>query len=190
MLGWVNLVEQRGLLTLALEDPFNAVDYYLRVLIALLVINSGGFLFHAAGIVRNEKAYLFFGHSGSGKTTVSRLSIHDLVLNDDLVLVIHEPPGWRVYATPFWNPSQVQPTPHSAPLAGIYHLVKDKRVFREEMSQARAIAELITNVPVVSQDSASSRKLLALLNQLYLDVSVYRLHFLPDESFWSAVVLK
>ena len=67
---------------------FEEVEYFLRVIYALLVFQAGGLLFHAAGIVRDGQCYLFFGHSGSGKTTVARLSSTDLVLNDDLVVLI------------------------------------------------------------------------------------------------------
>ena len=64
----------------------SALANFLRVTYALLLIRHGGFLFHSAGMIRNGCGYLFYGHSGSGKTTVSRLSQnHVTLLSDDLV---------------------------------------------------------------------------------------------------------
>src|SRR3989304_5461427 len=107
----------RGWLTLSSAQPVNDVDYFMRVASALLAFRFGGLLFHAAGIVRSGRGYVFFGYSGSGKTTVARLASdaavlnavvpnavvpNAVVLNDDLLLLMPSSLGWVVHATPFW----------------------------------------------------------------------------------------
>jgi hypothetical protein len=185
--GFVDEVHGAGSLCVSRTHPIEYIEYYLRVAYALLAFHTGGILFHAAGIVRQGKAYLFFGHSGSGKTTVSRLSSNDLVLNDDLNLLLPGESGWVAYATPFWNPNQVQPTPSQAPLAGLYRLVQDKRVFLEEVGSGQALAELISSVPVIPLDPLRSLGLLARSRRLIDQVPLFRLHFLPDDTFWQVV---
>jgi hypothetical protein len=176
-----------GQLEVQSSHPENSVDYFLRVIYALLAFRAGGLMFHAAGIVRNGRAYLFFGHSGSGKTTISRLSKDALVLNDDLVLLLPHNGHWQVHATPFWNPSQVQPTRQSAPLAGIYRLVQDKEVFLRKMSAAQALAELVSSVPVIPEDKYRSPELMIRGSRLLESVPAYQLHFLPNDSFWNVI---
>lgn len=189
--GYEGFIDEEGgvaELSLSSMQPVEDVDYFLRVAYALLAFRAGGLLFHAAGIVRGGGAYLFFGPSGGGKTTVARLSPDDLVLNDDLVLLMPRADGWEAYATPFWNPSQVRsPGPCSAPLAGMFRLVQDTAVYLEEMGPARALAELVSSVPVISADPARSLELLEVGRCLGDAVPVYRLHFLPDASFWDVV---
>jgi len=185
--GYINEAEGYGQIEVQSSHPEDSIDYFLRSVYALLTFRAGGLMFHAAGIVRNGRANLFYGHSGSGKTTVARLSPDALVLNDDLVLLLPGNSGWQVHATPFWNPSQVQPTRQSAPLAGMYRLVQDKEVFLHKMSAAQALAELVSNVPIIPDDKYRSPEILIRGAKLLEDVPAYQLHFLPDNSFWSVI---
>ena len=68
--------------------PFEPIDYCVRAALALLAFEAGGLLFHAAGLARRGHGYGFFGYSGSGKTTVARVSTDAIILNDDLVVLL------------------------------------------------------------------------------------------------------
>lgn len=185
--GYIDEGTGYGQLEVQSSHPEDSIDYYFRAIYALLAFRIGGLMFHAAGIVRDGRTYLFYGHSGSGKTTVARLSADALVLNDDLVLLLPQDSGWQVHATPFWNPSQVHPTRQSAPLAGMYRLVQDKRVFLSKMSSAQALAELVSNVPIIPEDKFRSSELLIRGVKLLEAIPAYQLHFLPDNSFWNVI---
>jgi hypothetical protein len=169
-------------------QPFEPIDYCVRTALALLAFDAGGLLFHAAGLARRDQGYGFFGYSGSGKTTVARVSSDAVILNDDLVVLLPQADRWRLYATPFFNPTQMTPPgPQSVPLAALYRLVQDRRVFMEPIDPAAAIAEVIASSPVVSADPDRALTLLARAEQLATAVPVQRLHFLPDSSFWAVV---
>lgn len=185
--GTVDVGAGQAELTISSQYPVEEIEYFLRVVYALLAFEEGGLLFHAAGIVRDGGGYLFFGHSGSGKTTVARLSSEYVVLNDDLVLISPAGAGWRIHATPFWNPSQVEPTRQDAPLTAMFRLIQNKQVFTEELRPSQAVAEMISNVPVIPDDPGRTLDLLSRCRHLLRSVPAYRLHFLPDDSFWHAV---
>lgn len=185
--GTIDVDAGRADLSISSQYPVEEIEYFLRVIYALLAFRQGGLLFHAAGIVRDGRGYLFFGHSGSGKTTVARVSAEYTVLNDDLVLIAPADSGWRVHATPFWNPTQVEPTRQDAPLTAMFRLVQNQQVFTEELSPSRAMAEMIANVPVIPDDPPRTPDLLTRCRRLLQSVPAYRLHFLPDDSFWHAV---
>ena len=190
--GWLNLraphAMQRAYLNVIAPEPFEPIDYFVRAALALLAFEAGGLLFHAAGLVRRQQGYAFFGYSGSGKTTVARVSTGVSVLNDDLVVLWPEAEGWSIYATPFSNPTQVAPSaPQSAPLAALLRLVQAVHVFVEPLDQAVAVAEVIASCPIVSADLDRALSLLARAAQLVAAVPVQRLHFLPDDSFWTVV---
>lgn len=52
-------------------------------------VAHGGAAFHASGVVRNGKGYLFLGQSGAGKSTVANLSqqVQGVTLHDDQILL-------------------------------------------------------------------------------------------------------
>ncbi|HEX6306199.1 MAG TPA: hypothetical protein VFZ76_18510 [Anaerolineales bacterium] len=191
--GFIDARAGRAELHLSSHQPVEEIEYFLRIIYALLAFDNQGLLFHAAGIVRADQAYLFFGHSGAGKTTAARVSAGHLVLNDDLVLLIPEEAGdgsntaWMVYGTPFWNPSQVKPASQGAQAAGLFRLVQDERVFIEPMRKGYALAELISNVPVIPDDPDRNDDLIVRCLDLLGSLPAYRLHFLPDDSFWRVI---
>jgi hypothetical protein len=191
--GFVDSKGGEGELVLSSKQPLDEVDYYLRVAYALLAFDSGGLMFHAAGLVRNGEAHLFFGHSGAGKTTVARVSKGVLVLNDDLLILLPgtsldgQSTAWIAYATPFWNPTQVAPTNQFAPVIGLYRLVQDQEAYLEPMRPGQTLAELVSNIPVIPDDLSRGDELLKRCAMLSEDIPVYCLHFLPDSSFWEAI---
>jgi hypothetical protein len=185
--GFFDTAQGCGELIAEPGDPVMAVEYFLRMVYALLAFQRGGMLMHTAAIARQGRAYLFFGRSGAGKTTASRVSSGCIVLNDDLVLLLPEGQGWMAYGTPFWNPRQVRPARYSAPVAGVLRLIQDKHVFLEPMSSGEALAELLAGIPIVPADPQRSAEVLRRGARLLGSVPVYRLHFLPDNSFWRVI---
>ena len=190
--GDIDLAQQRAVLTLNSAAPVEDADYFIRTIYALRLFEAGGLLFHAAGLVRHERGYLFFGHSGSGKTTVSRLSPEASVLNDDLIALLPDAGQWHMHATPFSNPTQVAlqhaPTsPRSAIVSGAYRLIQDQRVYVEELLPALAVAEIVASSPIVCADPARTLDLIMRARQLHAAVPIRHLHFLPDDSFWKVV---
>jgi hypothetical protein len=186
--GAIDMRNCTAQLHITAPHPFEPVDYVVRTALALLAFEAGGLLFHAAGLLRRGKGYAFFGYSGSGKTTVARVSTDAEILNDDLVVLLPDAGGWRMYSTPFSNPTQVAPPgPRSVPLTALYRLVQDRQVFVEPIDQAAAVAEVIASSPVVSADPDRSLALLDRAAQIVSSVPVRRLHFLPDASFWNTI---
>jgi hypothetical protein len=61
-----------------------------------LLIHNGGILVHGSAVQRDGKTVLFLGHSGAGKSTVTRLCKPDTCFSDDGVVIRKE--GERVYA--------------------------------------------------------------------------------------------
>lgn len=142
---------------------------------------------HAAAVARDEQAYVFFGYSGSGKTTVARLSENDTVLNDDIIMVLPENGRWLVYGTPFWNPSQTSPSKGQAPLMRFYRLIQSKNVWVESISTAEGLAELLTCTPVIPADPVRNKVLVSRWGQIMAGAPVHKLHFRKDDSFWEVI---
>ena len=186
--GTVDFERDASILNLNGKNPLADLEYFLRLVYAYLGFRAGGFLIHSAGVVREGRSYLFFGPSGSGKSTVANLSAQDQVLNDDLVMLLPGIDRWNAFSTPFWNQGRgIDSHPQRAPLAGMYRLVKDGRNFLEPISAGEALADLMASIPVLSRNAAFSAGLIQRCSALLDLVSVNRLHFIPDNSFWDVI---
>jgi len=102
------------------------LDAFLRSLISFLLLRSGGFMLHSAGLVKNGKAYLFLGKSGAGKSTLSKLAAAAgaEVISDEINLLRFEKGRFRAYGSPFWGEMRADGRPGSWPLGGIHLLGK------------------------------------------------------------------
>ena len=185
--GWLELETGHGSLVVADENPVNAIDYFLRVVFSVLGFQAGGFLFHGAGIIHNEGVHVFFGYSGSGKSTIAKLSIDKVILSDDLVLIMPKDGELYVHSTPFWNVQDDNSPPVMDKLVGLYRLVKDRYVLLEHLTGGEAIAEMIASIPVVTLASNYASRLITCCSTILSAVPCYRLHFKQDDSFWEVI---
>ena len=162
--------------------------YFVRTVFSLRAFDAGALLFHAAGVVHHNAAYALFGHSGSGKTTASRLSSGKPVLSDDLILLRQTESGWEACATPFGQRRvrEVQ----SAPLRALLRLVQAPEERLEPMSRGAALGELAANSPVTNADPSRSAALLARWEGILHSVPVYLLHFRKSDAFWEVIDAK
>jgi len=187
--GQISLESGKGWLKVSPVSFDSLIENTLRYCAALMAYRSGGMMLHGAGIVHALAGYVFFGPSGIGKTTISRLFFEDVVLNDDLILLTKKTGLWKVFSTPFSHPEQVQPTYGNAPLAAMYRLVQDNNVYTEEITKGQAIAEILACIPLLSSRIDFLDGLIVRCENLVEQIPIQRLHFLPDQSFKGYIFL-
>jgi len=180
----------RGLLRLA--DPgsekaaLQAIENYLRWVIADLALARGGFIFHAAGLVREGSASVFFGPSGAGKSTVVSLSGGLTVLSDDLVLLLRDGEGWRAATTPFAGTLPQQAKDRAIyPLRGLYRLTQAPAHELRPVPLHVAVGMAVACCPFVTDPALRHDRLLPLVEACCRAVGVRELRFRKDPGFWS-----
>jgi len=91
------------------------------------LLNKTGFLLHASSAVKDDKAILFFGPSGVGKSTVIRLLSGTMEpFSDDGVYIKKEKGQFYVYQTPFREENNlIEKTGQRFQLGAICFLKKD-----------------------------------------------------------------
>ena len=188
--GWFDPARRCGKLAVARIDagPLHRVfENFLRVVAAHWFLRQGSLLVHASGVVRGGAAYLFFGPSGAGKTTVTLLSEGDLILGDDLILLQPNGQSFEACSVPFRGVYRETPgTDRAFPLAAAYRLVQDRQDFVEEMPASRAAAELMGSLPFVMEGGGGGRAM-EIAARLARVTPVHRLHFRKSAEFWKLI---
>jgi hypothetical protein len=103
------------------------------------------FLVHACGAVISGRAFVFAGHSGDGKTTLSKMLAREGVelLSDERVAIRKQGGQIMAYGTPWPGEGHVV-SPASYPLGGVFLLRKAQRHRIEERSSSTVAAELLS----------------------------------------------
>lgn len=186
--GYMDLRKMEGELNILPTWALAAFVNFLKNLYSALILFGEGLMLHAAGVVKDDMAYIFFAPSGGGKSTVARLSSDYTILTDELVAVRRANGSFNAYSTPFWgsNRDEGRGISSSFKIGGLFKLVKDNKVYLKRFPHSRAIAEILT-VPQCYYDLESVEKLLNSFMSLVGAVPCYELHFLPDSSFWRCI---
>lgn len=156
------------------------LETFLTAICAGCLLRSGGFLLHAAAAVSGDGAFVFFGPSESGKTTVAELIGTD-VISDEIVAVRGDGKGYRVLAVP-WRGRRL-----SAPLRGLFRLRKGRETRLTPLSPAGAVRQLLPSVLFPRPDFPEVGVFLEIGGQLATKVPCYEIHFRHDRAFWEVV---
>ena len=166
------------------------LDAFLRSLTSFLLLRSGGFMLHSAGLVKNGKAHLFLGKSGAGKSTLSKLAAAAgaEVISDEINLLRFEKGKFRACGSPFWGEMRADGRPGSWPLGGIHLIGKARENSLSACSGSEALKLLLRCL--VNFDKSPRAAELALKNsaRLLAAVKFSRLKFSKaDGSFLDLV---
>jgi len=150
MTGVISLKEGRAEVTLP-PDPI-AFDGLLRLILGALLLRKGGMLLHASGIVRKGYAWVFFGPSESGKTTITKLCPSDPILSDEIVAIRKNAKGqYLAYSTPFsgkWKSGKHLPP---ALLAALFSPVKSTYLSLEKIAPSDVVKLILPQVILPSE---------------------------------------
>ncbi len=184
--GEVDFATGRGYLDMA---PEARIENYLRAVFAWLCVKNNAVLLHAAGVIRNGLGYVFFGPSGAGKTTTSRIAARSSdVVSDDLVVIRIENGASILYGVPFRGEMSDAPRANqNAPLQAIFRIRQDTDHFLEPISTVTAVADLVASSPFVVRELSLTDLLVDVCDSVVRSVPVMTLHFKRDDGFWKVI---
>jgi hypothetical protein len=135
---------------------------------------------HASGVIANGGAYLFVGHSGAGKTTISRIAelAGATVLSDDRIIFGMSNGRPRVWGTP-WHGSGAYTSPDSGELVGIFLLRQADANALRPAPYAEAIKEVFVRLVQVRVDPEEVLNTHAVLEEVLTVVPSYEFSFRP-----------
>lgn len=191
MAAWIDVQALRAGIAFgsASYDPRErALENFCRVATAWLAVSRGGFFIHGASIVRGGRAYVFFGKSAAGKSTLASMSREGRVISDDLTLVLPGASGLEVAGSPFRGTYQAgEPVVGRFPLAALFRIHQDTRTFVDRPKRVVAMAEAIANLPFVNEAFHLRPDLLDKAEKALSSVPLLALHFEKNPGYWTAV---
>ncbi len=156
-----------------------ALPVTLRVALKSRLPLCGGVPVHAAGLVIEGGAAVFFGPSGAGKSTLAAASPFP-VLSDETVSVLGDGP-FSVWGTGLWGSLGERPFPSGAfPLAALFELRKGPRVEISRLAPEVVLRRLAGVLLVPAAPPLWSRAL-PILGRLARGVPCYALSWSPDQ---------
>ncbi len=182
----------QAVLSVEKEDQLawpSVLENFLRILMAHLVLEQGGVLLHSAGVLYQDRVYLFCGRSNAGKTTMARkaAAAGARVLSDDINLVIPEKDGYHAHQVPFTGEFGRRLENLSGcgsfPIGGLALLEKAPKLSAAPLLPAEALAGLITGCPFVNDDPEEIPVLMDILTNLLHFTPVIRMGVSRDDAF-------
>ena len=164
--------------------PFRmSLENFLRVAFANLLLREGGCLIHAAGVVRDGVAHVFFGLSEAGKSTVVELSQPHPALSDDLIAMRLGGGGLLAERVPFFGLY-----PATEKHGGRYRVVnllslaKDARHEVRTLPKSLQVLHLRTSLPFLNPVEPRA---LDFIERVLEVIPVRELAFRKDPGFWA-----
>ncbi len=164
-------------------DDAYPLEIAIRTAVCCALPRAGGLPLHAAAVIIDGWAVVFFGCSGAGKSTIAAASPYP-VLSDELVAV--RGPNWIAEATGFWGEMGTQdanPTCFGAPLKALVELQKGPACHIDTIPPDKASRRLlhVVKVPTIP---LLWRDVLLQTARLARDVPVYRMQWHRDDPPW------
>ena len=168
-------------------NPYS-IDTVLRITHSLVLAREGGFLVHAASAIRNERAFLFAGVSGAGKTTMARLAPPDAtVLTDEISYVRRIGRNYKAYGTPFAGELARVGANTSAPLETLYLLVQGLENCIRPVAKIDAARALMRHVLFFAEEKEMVARVFDSVLEFVSHIEVAQLVFTPDARAWELI---
>lgn len=156
----------------------------LWFVVGMAMVLDGASAVHSSTIVCHDRAVLFLGESGTGKSTHTRLWQENIagaeLLNDDSPFIFEDEGNIKVCGSP-WSGKTPCYKNKSYPLAAVVRLSQAPHNKMWRLGKLQAIGALLPSLPpAFVYDRVLEDNLLQILSKVLQQVPVYHLECLPD----------
>lgn len=118
----------------------------LKLILDKLLVKKGGFFIHCSAIKHNNKAYLFLGNEGAGKSTIKNfLKDKFSVLCDDSGVISSNTGRYIFFQSPLIEKDNIIKTTEHYEVGGFFFLIKGKKCKITKISNYELILKKLLN---------------------------------------------
>ncbi|WP_430509951.1 hypothetical protein [Gottfriedia solisilvae] len=173
--------------TIYAHDQLALKHALMNLYSSYIVSHKWGLLIHSSCVIENEKAHIFAGASGAGKSTAAKLSHPRLLLSDEATLVKITPEEIIVFDSPFRSEMKSPGISKSYSLGSMHILHQALKNNRVLLKQSSGFYYLLDKVFYWAHDPDETKHIVKLLESLLHTVPVYNLHFQKNNTFWELI---
>jgi len=173
--------------SIAVYDDFALKHAMINLYSSYIVHHGWGVLIHSSCIIDQDKAHLFAGHSGAGKSTVAMLSSPRVLLSDEATLLKITENEVLVYDSPFRSDVEEKDLVRPHQLSSIQLLHQALQNDRVLIKKSDGLFLLMDKVFYWSHHPIETKKIFHLLKTLVDIVPMYELHFQKNNTFWELI---
>jgi len=155
------------------------------MVLSLITIDNGGVPLHSSNMIRKNKALLFCGMSGSGKSTISNLLSNDRQTwqrgSDEFNLVFIQGSEVYAYATPYLSfDSELRKS--GARLEHLFFLSHSSRNYTHTLNGKEIYWNILKNIYTIPANDIMAEKMYNNVHLLSELVKCSVLHFINNQS--------
>jgi hypothetical protein len=173
--------------TIYVNDELALKHALMNLYSSFIVYHNWGLLIHSSCVIEDEKAHIFAGQSGAGKSTAAKLSFPRSLLSDEATLVKIAQEEVSAFNSPFRSEIEAAPFKENVPLESVqilYQALQNKRV---KMKKPDALIQLMDKVFFWPHSQEETKTIMKLITQLVKKVPAYELHFQKNNTFWELI---
>lgn len=161
---------------------YQQLQIIFRTIIQSLLTKHKGLLLHASAVLSNQKAHIFLGKSGAGKsTTMKTLSKVCAPLADDMLIIKKEGKNFYLYQTPFVEKNHItSKISDHYEIGGFYFLKKTNTTTKEQIKDKNKLLELLIGQLFTEKDQ-KEKQLKYLLNLINTELDFNYLNWNINE---------
>ncbi|CAG7632586.1 hypothetical protein ACFQI7_17890 [Paenibacillus allorhizosphaerae] len=169
------------------HDDFALKHAMVNLYSAYITRQQWGLLIHSSCLLEQNRAYLFAGHSGAGKSTVVQLSWPRPILSDEATIVKISEHGVVIYNSPFRSDTELPDIPGTYPLTAIQILRQSPDNRRLRMGGMEGLQSVLHRVFYWAHDPEETKKVFRMCKLLAEQVPVYEMYFQKNNTFWEEI---
>ena len=184
----MRLIEDKMYVTtnMNVHTPSHLLRFAVWLAFGIYSVSRHTVAVHSSTVIYKDKAILFLGESGTGKSTHTRLWLKHIpdteLLNDDSPFVFADKKNAVAFGSPWSGKTPCFKNKH-VPIAGIVRLSKAPCNKIVKLSKISAVGALLPSCPpAFAYDEYLSDRICDILSLLIQQVPVYSLECVPDES--------
>jgi hypothetical protein len=154
---------------------------------AFILHNNWGLLIHSSCVIDENKAHIFAGHSGAGKSTAAKLSYPRPLLSDEATLVKVTNQSITIFDSPFRSELEGSSEQGNVPLASIQLLSQSTQIESLPLMRSEAYIQLIDKVFYWKRNSEEVSRVMKMLKMIVDQVPVCELKFQKNNRFWELI---